>query len=49
MSTSWRVAPLHCIRSFYRATAGRQIERLYRANALAKRGFGAYSLKEVSR
>ncbi len=29
------------------ATAGRQIERLYRAGALHKRGFGSYSLPEV--
>lgn len=31
-----------------RATAGRQIERLYRAGALHKRGFGAYSITELS-
>jgi hypothetical protein len=31
-----------------RATAGRHIERLYRAGALRKFGFGAYSLTDLS-
>jgi hypothetical protein len=30
-----------------RATAGRQVERLYRAGVLHKRGFGGYSLKDT--
>lgn len=32
-----------------RATGGRYIERLYRADVLSKRGFGAYSLKDGAR